>query len=208
MTAAAAQLVPPLEVELKDPKDWDEGPNIGVTSASIAQMLEEGLTADDAFVGNQAAGLPAAQCEVYKIHLGGGFGRRCNNGPVSGGLRTIASEVSMIGLGRAPSLGLGSATGRFQRRPAGGRPDTSPRCPNDRPRAAATVETKLTPDRLPSLPIQSDAIVASISALNASKSYAMPLRTVLQCRTCAEVATASRTSASLAPCLRAFLSWK
>ena len=24
----------------------------------------------------EAAGLPAAQCEVYKIHLGGGFGRR------------------------------------------------------------------------------------------------------------------------------------
>ena len=119
------------------PVTWDEGPNIGVTSASIAQMLEEGLTADDAFVGNQAgdaqaaldgaaktveavygypyqnhatmepmnatarwtadrcevwcptqngeaaleataeaAGLPATQCEVYKIHLGGGFGRR------------------------------------------------------------------------------------------------------------------------------------
>jgi isoquinoline 1-oxidoreductase beta subunit len=119
------------------PVTWDEGPNVGVTSASIAQMLEEGLRAKDAFVGNQAgdiegalagaaktveavygypyqnhatmepmnatarwtpercevwcptqngeaaleaaaeaAGLPAAQCEVYKIHLGGGFGRR------------------------------------------------------------------------------------------------------------------------------------
>lgn len=119
------------------PVTWDEGPNAGVTSASIAQMLEEGLRAKDAFVGNQAgdieaalagaaktveavygypyqnhatmepmnatarwtpercevwcptqngeaaleaaaeaAGLPAAQCEVYKIHLGGGFGRR------------------------------------------------------------------------------------------------------------------------------------
>ncbi len=119
------------------PVTWDEGPNVGVSSASIAQWLAEGLTADDAFVGNQsgdaqaalqgaaktveavyaypyqnhatmepmnatarwtadrcevwcptqngeaalqtaaeAAGLPAAQCEVYKIHLGGGFGRR------------------------------------------------------------------------------------------------------------------------------------
>ena len=116
---------------------WDEGPNKGVSSASIAAMLKEGLTADKAFVGNQngdvkaaiagaaktieavysypflnhapmepmnatvrytpercevwvptqngeaafaatlaASGLPASQCEVYKLHLGGGFGRR------------------------------------------------------------------------------------------------------------------------------------
>ena len=116
---------------------WDEGPNKDVSSASIAAMLKEGLTADKAFVGNQngdakaalagaaktveavyaypflnhapmepmnatvrytpercevwvptqngeaafaatlaASGLPASQCEVYKIHLGGGFGRR------------------------------------------------------------------------------------------------------------------------------------
>lgn len=116
---------------------WDEGPNTGVTSATIAAMLEEGLDADEAFIGNQAgsarealaggaktvsavygfpyqnhatmepmnatalytpekcevwvptqngeaslaaaaeaSGLPVNQCEVYKIHLGGGFGRR------------------------------------------------------------------------------------------------------------------------------------
>jgi isoquinoline 1-oxidoreductase beta subunit len=119
------------------PVTWDEGPNAGLSSAAIAQMLAQGLTADDAFVGNrvgdaeaalagaaqtveavygypyqnhatmepmnatarwspercevwcptqngeaalqaaaEAAELPAAQCEVYKIHLGGGFGRR------------------------------------------------------------------------------------------------------------------------------------
>jgi isoquinoline 1-oxidoreductase beta subunit len=119
------------------PVTWNEGPNTEVSSASIAQMLDEGLTAKEAFVGNQAgdaraalkgavktveatygypyqnhatmepmnatarwtkdrcevwcptqngeaaleataeaAGLPARQCEVYKIHLGGGFGRR------------------------------------------------------------------------------------------------------------------------------------
>ena len=119
------------------PVTWDRGPNAAVSSASIAQMLDEGLSADEAFVGNQngdaklalkgaaqtveatyaypyqshnpmepmnatarwtpercevwcptqngeaalqaaaeAAGLPARQCEVYKIHLGGGFGRR------------------------------------------------------------------------------------------------------------------------------------
>ncbi|MBB2969857.1 molybdopterin cofactor-binding domain-containing protein [Mesorhizobium sp. RMAD-H1] len=116
---------------------WDEGPNTQVTSASIATMLEEGLGAEDAFIGNsqgdagaalsgggrvitatyaypyqnhatmepmnatvlytpercevwvptqngeaslaaaaEAAGLPVQQCEVHKIHLGGGFGRR------------------------------------------------------------------------------------------------------------------------------------
>jgi isoquinoline 1-oxidoreductase subunit beta len=116
---------------------WDEGPNAKVSSATIADMLKEGLTADKAFVGNQsgdasaaiagaakkieavyfypfqnhapmepmnatakytadkcevwvptqngeaafaatlaASGLPADKCEVYKINLGGGFGRR------------------------------------------------------------------------------------------------------------------------------------
>ena len=119
------------------PVTWNEGPNAMLTSKSIAQMLDEGLDADDAAVGNlagdakaalgraaktveatygypyqnhatmepmnatarwtedrcdvwcptqngeaalqataEAAGLPAEQCEVYKIHLGGGFGRR------------------------------------------------------------------------------------------------------------------------------------
>ena len=119
------------------PITWDKGPNTGVSSASISNMLDEGLAAKQADVANtvgdvkqalksaaktvqatyaypyqnhatmepmnatarwtkdrcevwcptqngeaaleataRAAGLPAAQCEVYKIHLGGGFGRR------------------------------------------------------------------------------------------------------------------------------------
>ncbi|MFS2035175.1 molybdopterin cofactor-binding domain-containing protein [Polaromonas sp. CT11-55] len=119
------------------PIEWDNGPNVANSSASVAQMLKAGLDAPDAAVGNQngdakaalasaarrieavyayphqnhatmepmnatarwtpercevwtptqngeaalaatseAAGLPASKCEVYKIHLGGGFGRR------------------------------------------------------------------------------------------------------------------------------------
>lgn len=119
------------------PITWNPGPNTGVTSASIASLLDEGLTANKADIANTvgdanralksaakivtasyaypyqnhatmepmnatarwtpdrcevwcptqngeaalqatatAAGLPASQCEVYKIHLGGGFGRR------------------------------------------------------------------------------------------------------------------------------------
>lgn len=119
------------------PIEWDLGPNADVSSATIAAMLEEGLGAEEAYVGNQAgdakgaiagaartveavygypyqnhatmepmnatavwtpercevwtptqngegalaaaaeaAGLPPTQCDVYKIHLGGGFGRR------------------------------------------------------------------------------------------------------------------------------------
>ncbi|MFN3569386.1 MAG: molybdopterin cofactor-binding domain-containing protein [Polaromonas sp.] len=119
------------------PIEWDYGPNVANSSASVAQMLKAGLDAPDAVVGNQngdakaalasaarrieavyayphqnhatmepmnatarwtpercevwtptqngeaalaatseAAGLPASKCEVYKIHLGGGFGRR------------------------------------------------------------------------------------------------------------------------------------
>ncbi len=116
---------------------WDSGPNAKVSSASIAEFLKEGLTADKAAIGNQvgdatgaiagaarkieavysypfqnhatmepmnatalwtpdrcevwvptqngdaalaacseAAGLPQDACEVYKVNLGGGFGRR------------------------------------------------------------------------------------------------------------------------------------
>ena len=121
----------------KLPLTWYEGPNAELSSGSIEAMLDAGLAAEDAFVGNQAgdigvalasaaktveavynypyqnhatmepmnatarwtadrcevwcptqngeaaleaaadaSGLPAEQCEVYKIHLGGGFGRR------------------------------------------------------------------------------------------------------------------------------------
>ncbi|MEA2840605.1 MAG: isoquinoline 1-oxidoreductase subunit beta [Methylobacteriaceae bacterium] len=116
---------------------WDEGPNAKLSSSAIADTLKEGLSADQAFVGNQvgdakgalataaksveavysypyqnhatmepmnatalwtadkcevwtptqngeaalaatasAAGLPVGKCDVYKLHLGGGFGRR------------------------------------------------------------------------------------------------------------------------------------
>jgi isoquinoline 1-oxidoreductase subunit beta len=119
------------------PIEWDNGPNATLSSADIANMLKEGLDANEAIVGNQngdakgalnaaarkieavysypyqnhatmetmnatarwtpercevwtptqngeaalaataeAAGLPPSKCEVYKLHLGGGFGRR------------------------------------------------------------------------------------------------------------------------------------
>lgn len=119
------------------PITWDRGPHQNVTSESIDAFLDEGLTAKEAFVGNQngdiakgladaaqvieaeysypfqnhapmetmnatarwtpdrcevwcptqngeaalaaaaeAADLSPSQCEVYKFHLGGGFGRR------------------------------------------------------------------------------------------------------------------------------------
>ena len=117
--------------------EWDGGANAKVSSASIAEMLKEGLSAEQAFVHNQngdakaaiagaakkieavyaypflnhatmepmnatalytadrcevwcptqngeaalaataaASGLPVAQCDVHKLLLGGGFGRR------------------------------------------------------------------------------------------------------------------------------------
>jgi isoquinoline 1-oxidoreductase beta subunit len=116
---------------------WDDGPNVGVSSATISDMLKEGLDAPEAFVGNkagdvkaglagaakvieatfaypyqnhatmepmnatamytadncevwcptqngeaalaavaEASGLPVAKCDVHKVLLGGGFGRR------------------------------------------------------------------------------------------------------------------------------------
>ena len=117
--------------------EWDGGANCHVSSASIAETLKEGLTAEQAFVHNkkgdakaaiagaakkieavyaypyqnhapmepnnatalytadrcevwcptqngeaalaataEASGLPVSKCDVYKLHLGGGFGRR------------------------------------------------------------------------------------------------------------------------------------
>ncbi|MEM1231850.1 MAG: molybdopterin cofactor-binding domain-containing protein [Pseudomonadota bacterium] len=119
------------------PVSWETGESGTVDSAGISAMLDEGLSAEDAFVGNQAgdveaglaaaattheavysypflhhatmepmnatalwteekcevwcptqngeaalaaaadaAGLPIEQCDVHKLHLGGGFGRR------------------------------------------------------------------------------------------------------------------------------------
>jgi isoquinoline 1-oxidoreductase subunit beta len=119
------------------PIEWDVGPNGNVQSAAIAAAQKEGLTATEAFLGNQAgdaraalagaartveavygyphqhhvtmepmnatalwtedkcevwtatqnaeaalattvqaSGLPIGKCEVYRHHLGGGFGRR------------------------------------------------------------------------------------------------------------------------------------
>ena len=119
------------------PIEWDLGDTVRVSSAAIAETLQQGLDADEAFIGQQigdakaaikgaakiveavydypyqnhatlepmnatalyradrlevwaptqngeaalaaaaeASGLPVAQCDVYKMHLGGGFGRR------------------------------------------------------------------------------------------------------------------------------------
>ncbi len=119
------------------PIEWDDGPHAEASSAEFALVLQEGLDADEAVVGNEAgdahaalaaaihqveavysfphqhqatmepmnatakwtrercvvwtptqdgeaalaataeaAELPVSQCDVYKLHLGGGFGRR------------------------------------------------------------------------------------------------------------------------------------
>lgn len=119
------------------PVTWNRGPNANVSSAGIEAMLDEGLEAAEAFIGNshgdaraaiaaaarrveavyaypfqnhapmepmnatvvwtparcdvwcptqngeaalvaaaQAAGLPQAQCDIHRLDLGGGFGRR------------------------------------------------------------------------------------------------------------------------------------
>lgn len=133
---------------------WDEGPNAKVSSATIKTMLQEGLTAEQAFVGNQfgdmkaaastaankieatyfypflnhapmepmnatakwtpegciawvptqdgeaslaaviaASGLPAEKCDVNKVNLGGGFGRRGNFQDYTTQVVRIAKEI-------------------------------------------------------------------------------------------------------------------
>ncbi|MGZ3407968.1 MAG: xanthine dehydrogenase family protein molybdopterin-binding subunit, partial [Polyangia bacterium] len=42
------------------PVEWDEGPNAKLSSADIAATLKEGLTANEAFVGNESGDAPAA----------------------------------------------------------------------------------------------------------------------------------------------------
>lgn len=122
------------------PIEWDSGANGGASMAAFEALVEEGLTADQGFVGNQAgdakgaidgssktveavysvpfqnhapmepmnatalwtedscevwcptqngeaafaatveaSGLKPEQCDVHKVHLGGGFGRRGNS---------------------------------------------------------------------------------------------------------------------------------
>ena len=46
---------------------WDEGPNATVTSAKIADMLKEGLDAEQAFVGNKAGDAKAALAGAAKV---------------------------------------------------------------------------------------------------------------------------------------------
>ena len=119
------------------PIEWDKGPHANLSSADVNAMLTEGLSAEQAFIGNQqgdvkaalssatklveatyavpyqhhatmepmnatvvwtpdkcevwtatqnaesalataatAAGLPVEKCDVYRLNLGGGFGRR------------------------------------------------------------------------------------------------------------------------------------
>ena len=133
---------------------WDYGPNTKVSSASIHQVLEEGLTAPFAFARNEkgdakqaiskaptkldatfsypflnhatlepmnatakwtpekcetwvptqngentmaavikASGLPAEKCDVYKINIGGGFGRRGSHQDYTTQAVLIAKQV-------------------------------------------------------------------------------------------------------------------
>jgi isoquinoline 1-oxidoreductase beta subunit len=48
------------------PIEWDGGPNAGLSSEGIDQMLKEGLTAEQAFVGNQAGDVKAAMAGAAK----------------------------------------------------------------------------------------------------------------------------------------------
>lgn len=135
------------------PMVWDMGENAKVSSASIADTLKEGLSAEQTYIGNrqgdaagaiagaakkveavysfpyqhhvtmepmnatarytpekcevwcptqngegalaavaEASGLPVSQCDVYKVHLGGGFGRRGRTDYVTQAVR-IAKQM-------------------------------------------------------------------------------------------------------------------
>ena len=48
------------------PVEWDEGPGKAVSSADIAVMLEDGLSATDAFIGNRAGDIDTALASAAK----------------------------------------------------------------------------------------------------------------------------------------------
>lgn len=48
------------------PVEWDEGPSKAVSSADIAVMLEDGLSATDAFIGNRAGDIDSALASAAK----------------------------------------------------------------------------------------------------------------------------------------------
>jgi isoquinoline 1-oxidoreductase beta subunit len=49
------------------PITWDEGDNAKVTSATIADFLKEGLSAEQAFVGNQSGDVKTALAGAAKV---------------------------------------------------------------------------------------------------------------------------------------------
>lgn len=49
------------------PIEWDEGPNAGVSSDTIAEKLREGLTADTPFIGNETGDARAALATATRV---------------------------------------------------------------------------------------------------------------------------------------------
>jgi isoquinoline 1-oxidoreductase beta subunit len=62
--------------------EWDEGPHAQVSSASIMSMLDEGLQAPQAFVGNQAGDMASAKTQASTSHTSRYFYPFLNHAPM------------------------------------------------------------------------------------------------------------------------------
>lgn len=62
--------------------EWDYGPNAQVSSASIMAMLDEGLQAQQAFVGNQAGDMAQAKTQAASSHTSRYFYPFLNHAPM------------------------------------------------------------------------------------------------------------------------------
>lgn len=62
--------------------EWDYGPNAQVSSASIMAMLDEGLQAQQAFVGNQAGDIANAKTQAASTHTSRYFYPFLNHAPM------------------------------------------------------------------------------------------------------------------------------
>jgi isoquinoline 1-oxidoreductase beta subunit len=62
--------------------EWDFGPNAQVSSASIMAMLDEGLQAQQAFVGNQAGDIAQAKTQAANTHTSRYFYPFLNHAPM------------------------------------------------------------------------------------------------------------------------------
>ena len=90
------------------PIAWDEGPNAKVSSATIADMLKEGLGADQAFVNNQNGDAKAATARAITSKPSAGARpvlAPCSPRTMSGRQRTTVVRIAPVSAASTRAIG-------------------------------------------------------------------------------------------------------